>query len=220
MNVEVKICGVCSAADASLIGKLGADYVGVILAPGRSRSRSPAEAAAIYQASGGVRRVGVFVDAGVAEVRRVADLLQLHVVQLHGAEPPELAAACRADGRAVWKAVPVRATSDVERALEAYHGVVDALLLDGAPATAAGGAGVSFDWSGIAPLRARWPASLHLIAAGGLHAGNVIAAVTALRPEVVDVSSGVEAAIGVKSEERLRRFIAAARAGAADVVAR
>jgi phosphoribosylanthranilate isomerase len=217
---SVKICGVCSPSDAALVAELGADYIGVILAPGRARSRTVAEAAAIYEAAGGVRRVGVFVDATADHVRRTAERLRLDVVQLHGAERVDDARACSEVGAALWKAIPVRTAEDVEGAVLLYEGCVHALLLDGAAAGGAGGRGVAFDWQNVARVRARWPASLRLIAAGGLRADNVAAAIAALRPDVVDVSSGVEDAPGVKSERRLRSFISAARTGAAERLAR
>jgi phosphoribosylanthranilate isomerase len=219
MIPAVKICGVCSPVDAALVAELGADYIGVILASGRARSRTAAEAAAIYGAAAGVRRVGVFVDARGDEVLRLAERLRLDVVQLHGAETAEDVVACGDTGRTVWKAVPVRAPADVEHALALYDGSAHALLLDGAAGAVRGGAGVAFRWSEIAPLRARWPASLRLVAAGGLHADNVADAIAALRPDVVDVSSGVEAATGVKSEQRLRSFIAAVRGGVTERLA-
>src|SRR5688572_17600653 len=127
MTAAVKICGVCTAADAALVAELGADYIGVILAPGFQRTRALADAASIYAAAAGVRRVGVFVDAAVTEVRDTAARLALDVVQLHGKETPEQAAACRAAGRAVWKAVAVQTAADVEHALAGYADHVDAL---------------------------------------------------------------------------------------------
>jgi phosphoribosylanthranilate isomerase len=214
MTAAVKICGVCSAADAAFVAELGADYIGVILTPGFARTRALADAASIYTAAAGVRRVGVFVDTAVAEVRDSAARLALDVVQLHGTETPEQAAACRAPGRAVWKAVAVRTAADVKHALAVYADHVDALLLDGA-AAAAGGGGEAFRWREIAPLRAAWPASLRLVIAGGLDADNVSVALTTLQPDVVDVSSGVEAVVGKKSRDRLERFLNAARASMA-----
>ena len=212
--VAVKICGVCSPEDAALVASLEADYLGVILAPGRSRSRTEAEARSIYAAAEGVRRVGVFVDAASAAVRRSVARLALDVVQLHGGETPQDVADIRSTGCTVWKAVRVRSATDVEHALEAYAGVADALLLDGWTPAADGGAGVSFAWSEITPLRAQWPPSLRLVAAGGLRADNVAAAIAALTPDVVDVSSGVEAALCAKSPQKVQDFISAARAAA------
>lgn len=210
MSAGVKICGVCSPADAALVADAGADYLGVILAPGRTRSRTLAEAASIFDAAPGVKRVGVFVDASAAEVQAAAERLRLSVVQLHGAEPPALAASLR-DVCSVWKAVRVRAPDVVEAAFTAYDGAVDALLLDGWVPHAEGGAGARFAWGDVAPLRDRWPASLRLVAAGGLRPGNVRAVIDVLAPDVVDVSSGVESAPGVKSAAAVKEFVAAAR---------
>jgi phosphoribosylanthranilate isomerase len=219
MSAAVKICGVCSPEDAALVAELGADFIGVILAPGRARSRTVEEAALIYAAATGLRRVGVFVDAMADEVLRVAERLQLDVVQLHGAETAEQALVCQHEGHVVWKAVPVRGAADVKVALGVYEGSADALLLDGASAAASGGTGTAFRWTDVGPVLDGWPSSLRLVVAGGLHADNVLAAIGALRPDVVDVSSGVEAAPGVKSEQRLRRFITAARTGAVERLA-
>lgn len=213
---EVKICGVCSAADATLAGAAGAAYVGVILAPGRARSLAPGEAEAVLAATS-ARRVGVFVDAPPDQVLGEAERLRLDVVQLHGAEPPAVAALLAAELPVqVWKAVPVRSAADVRHAGAEYAGAAHALLLDGWSPGMHGGAGVAFDWDDIAPARFDLPAGLRVVVAGGLTPLNVAAAVRALRPDVVDVSSGVEAEVRRKSAERVHEFIGAV-ARAADV---
>jgi phosphoribosylanthranilate isomerase len=206
--VEVKICGVCRAEDARTAGEAGAAWVGVILTPGRTRSQSPEGAAAILDA-GGVRRAGVFVDETVRAVIDTAVELELDAVQLHGDETPEMAAEIREAVRGeVWKAVRVRAPSDVVRSAALYGSSVDALLLDGWAEDAHGGTGTRFDWHAVAGS-AR-PGDMRLIVAGGLNPDNVAQAVRVLRPAVVDVSSGVESAPGRKSPDRIRAFIAAA----------
>ncbi|MGH7482139.1 MAG: phosphoribosylanthranilate isomerase, partial [Longimicrobiales bacterium] len=146
-RVEVKICGICRATDARLAALAGADYVGVILSPSGPRAQDADSAAAIYGAAGDARRVGVFVDASVVEVRWLASRLRLDVAQLHGEEPPEVARALRAGGLEVWKAVRVHAAVDVGVALAMYGGAVDALLLDGFVASRAGGSGTRFAWA-------------------------------------------------------------------------
>jgi phosphoribosylanthranilate isomerase len=211
---QVKICGVCAAGDAAQAAAAGADYIGVILVPGRPRSRTEQQAGEIYGAARGAARVGVFVDPEPAVALGLADRLGLDVVQLHGNEGAELAAALRDAGRAVWKAVRVREAADVRRAVGKWDGVADALLLDGWSASGEGGVGATFSWSDVAPLRARWPPGLRLVVAGGLTPENVAAAVAALRPDVVDVSSGVEATLCVKSPDRVHAFMAAARGAA------
>ncbi|MGH7446585.1 MAG: phosphoribosylanthranilate isomerase [Longimicrobiales bacterium] len=207
--VEVKICGVCRAKDARAAADAGAAWVGVILAPGRRRSRTMAQAAVIFEAVP-VRRVGVFVDAPADVVIAAAGALALDAVQLHGDEPVELVRRIRDAVEAeVWKALRVQGTADFAHGAAAYAHWTDALLLDGWSADAHGGAGARFDWEGIAA--AGVPYGARLIVAGGLTPENVATAVTLLAPSMVDVSSGVEAAPGRKSAARMQAFVAAAR---------
>lgn len=212
--VEVKICGVCRPEDARSAADAGASYIGVILAPGRARSRSRAEAAAILDACA-ARRVGVFVDEAPEAVAEAARELALDVVQLHGVEGIDAIDRIRDSFTGeVWKAVRVRAAADVAHASAAYFARTDALLLDGWSARDHGGAGVRFDWDGIARSDAV-PAGVRIVLAGGLTPENVADAVRLLRPAVVDVSSGVESSPGSKSPDRIRAFVDAAR-GARD----
>lgn len=212
--MRVKICGLCRPGDAALAVRAGADLVGVILAPGFQRTRTEEEAAAILGSAGHALRVGVFVDAP-ADAAAVGDRLRLDVLQLHGAETPEQAAALRDAGAwRVWKAVRVREEEDFLDAVDLYAEVVDGLLLDGWSARAAGGTGTGFDWSDVAPHRVLLPESCELIVAGGLTPDSVARVVDVLRPDVVDVSSGVESASGRKSASKMEAFVAAAHAAA------
>ena len=205
---QVKICGLCRPEDAAAAAAAGASYAGVVLAPGRLRTQTPSEAARILDAAGPLRRVGVFVDARPHEIERVATSLRLDTVQLHGAESVELVAALRAAGPwTVWKAVRVTDRAAAAEGVRRYGGVADGIVLDGG----AGGAGVAFDWTAAAGLRAEMPPDCLLVVAGGLGPHNVGAAVDALSPAVVDVSSGVETSPGVKSYELMAAFVAAAR---------
>jgi phosphoribosylanthranilate isomerase len=200
-----------------MVAAAGADFVGVILSPGFGRTVPLGRAGVILAEAGGCRRVGVFVDAGTEEMLRAADLQRLDVVQLHRAEPPERPAEEARGGVAVWKAVRPRAAGDVRRAVEAWTGRVEGLLLDGYDARAPGGAGARFDWRGAA---GEWPAAAgpRRIVAGGLSRDNVAEAIALLAPDVVDVSSGVERAHGRKDAALvagLLAAVAAAPAGAA-----
>jgi phosphoribosylanthranilate isomerase len=207
--VEVKICGVCRPEDARSAADAGAAWVGVILAPDRTRTRTITEAAAIFAAST-ARRVGVFVDSPLQRVIDAVRDLALDAVQLHGDESIDQIRRIR-DGVAceIWKAIRVKHAADVTRGVSLYRGHVAAILLDGWSPDAHGGAGVSFDWKAVAVPDAR--AGLRLIVAGGLTPGNVAAAVALLHPAVVDVSSGVEDAPGRKSPGKIHAFVAAAR---------
>lgn len=189
----------------------GADCVGVILAPGYGRSQTLEQAGAILAGAGGALRVGVFVDATAQEMKHAARTLGLGAVQLHGDEPASVLEALHGGGFEVWKAVRVREPADVTHAAATFGHVADALLLDGWSAAAHGGTGARFDWDGVAALRPTLPAALRLVVAGGLDPANVAGVVRRLRPDVADVSSGVEEAPCRKSAERVRAFIAAVR---------
>lgn len=233
--VEVKICGVCRPEDARSAADAGAAWVGVILAPDRTRTRTITEAAAIFAAST-ARRVGVFVDPPFQRVIDAVRDLALDAVQLHGDESIDQIRRIR-DGVAceIWKAIRVKHAADLTRGVGLYRGHVAAILLDGWSPDAHGGAGVSFDWKAVAGAGMAGmiagsgelahasepavgtsavpdaPAGLRLIVAGGLTPGNVAAAVALLHPAVVDVSSGVEVAPGRKSPGKIHAFVAAAR---------
>jgi phosphoribosylanthranilate isomerase len=211
--IRVKICGLCRPVDAAAALEAGADYGGVILAPGRSRSQSAGRAAEIYGAAPGLRRAGVFVDAPESEIVETATRLQLDVVQLHGSEAPDLVGRVRAAGPwSVWKAIAVRALDDAEAAVRRYAGSADGLLADGWHAAGSGGTGRRFPWDVVAPVRSMIAPGTDWIVAGGLDADNVADAVRVLRPDVVDVSSGVERIPGEKSTGRIRAFVSASRA--------
>lgn len=206
----VKVCGLTRPEDAVLAAEAGADYGGVILAPNYRRSVTASAACVIFSAFPG-RRVGVFVDAEEDALFAAAAEAGLDVVQLHGTEPPEVAGRVRECGYEVWKAVRVRTADDVRDALRRYAGAVDALLLDGYDPAAAGGTGTRFDWMQIAALRGEVPEGMRLVAAGGLRPDNVAEAVRTLRPDAVDVSSGVESAPGIKDPAAVRAFVRAVR---------
>lgn len=205
---EVKVCGLMRHEDAAVAAQAGARWLGVILAPGYRRSVTADDARVILR-SFQARRVGVFVDADELILRSVAEAAEVDVLQLHGDEPPELAARMRAAGWEVWKAVRARDADDFSAAVARYAGSVDALLVDGYSPDSRGGAGVRFDWEAVAARRGELPDEMRLIAAGGLRPENVADAVRILRPHAVDVSSGVEAAPGRKDPQAVREFVRA-----------
>lgn len=207
---RVKVCGVTRPGDAAMVAAAGAHYVGVILSPGFGRSVTLARAAQILTETGRCAAVGVFVDAGAADVARAADALGLEVVQLHGAEPIAVARELAGSGARIWKAVRPRRPGDVRDALAHWGGLVDGLLVDGYAGAAAGGAGIRFDWAAAAQEWSPGPGPERIVA-GGLRPENVADAIRALAPDVVDVSSGVELAHGRKDPALVGRFLAAAR---------
>lgn len=215
VGLRVKICGCRRPGDAIAAAEAGASYVGVVFAE-RTRRVTPARAAEILApVRSVVRGVGVFVDASRDRVLAARDVAGFEVAQLHGLEPPERCAALRGDGLGVWKAIRPRSAEELARQVDRYREVVDGVLVEGFSRAAAGGTGTGFPHSWMAPVRDRFsPGGPVLVLAGGLTPENVAAAIEAVRPAVVDVSSGVERAPGEKDPARIRRFVDAA-AGAA-----
>jgi len=209
--VEIKFCGMTRAADADYAASLGAAYVGVIFAKSPRRV-DPAAAAAVLA---GVRErastVGVFGDATVETIGTVASDLRLDVVQLHGDPSPDVVDSMRRRfSGAVWAAVRIdgSALPDTAAGLLA---VADAVVLDARVAGQLGGTGHSFDWNAIARTLERRSDDARVVLAGGLSPENVARAVRIISPDVVDVSSGVESAPGIKDHARMRAFRDAVR---------
>jgi phosphoribosylanthranilate isomerase len=205
-NVKVKVCGVARLEDAVLAAELGAWAVGMVFyAPSpRNCPRDQAEliAATLKRR---VELAGVFVNASLAEIGRLADQLGLTLVQLHGDEGPSFCAeVARRTGARVIKAAPIGGAGALQD-LERFH--TDFHLLDGHTPGLRGGGGQSFEWELLAARRSKIPAIL----SGGLTPANVRAAIEIAGPYGVDVASGVEARPGVKDEAKLRAFFSAAR---------
>lgn len=208
-RVEIKFCGLTCADDAALVGAVGGAYAGVIFAGGPRRLDPDRAARVLAAVATGVRRVGVFGDQALAEVVRTVRELRLDVVQLHGDPAVEEIRRVRGEtGAHVWAVVRV-GRDDLAARVAALDGEADAILLDTWAPGRLGGTGVPFDWSLLTP-EAR-PRRARLVAAGGLTPENVAAALGALGPDIVDVSSGVERSPGIKDPERMRAFADAVR---------
>ncbi len=210
-ELGVKICGITTPEDALVAQELGADYLGMILSQGFSRSILPDEAVDIGLVAE-TPLVAVLVDESLDEAQRIAELSGASVIQLHGEENVEYVEELRRRGMwTIWKAVRVRDPEDVTRAVEGLGTSVDGLLLDGWHPDRPGGSGVSFSWKGVRVMRDQIPSALKVIVAGGLTPGNVADAVRILRPDVVDVVSGVELNIRRKDPELIGAFVRNAR---------
>ena len=204
VRTRVKICGITRNADARFAVRVGADALGFVFFAGSSRNIGLAQARELVTAIPAfVASVGLFVDPEPEFVESVLHQVPLDLLQFHGDESP---ADCRRYGRPYIKAVRMRDDVNLGRVAEAYHDA-RGLLLDAFSERAAGGTGETFDW-------ARVPRELDrpIILAGGLHADNVAGAIARVRPYAVDVSSGVEAAKGVKDEAKIGSFMAAVSA--------
>lgn len=210
-----KICGVTTpeAVDAAAAG--GASHVGFVFVPASPRAITPEAARTLAaRAPDRLGRVGLFVDASDDEVLTAVRTAQLTAVQLHGRETPGRAAALRPRlpaGVDLWRALGIATRAEAEQAARDWRGVADRLLLDARPPPGAalpGGNGLRLDWAMLAGFAPPLPWAL----AGGLTPANVAQAIALSGAPMVDVSSGVEDAPGVKSSTRIAAFLAAVRA--------
>jgi len=201
--MHVKICGITRTEDALLAAELGATALGFVLWPGSPRAIDPFRARTIVRHLPPlVSVVGVFVDQPLEYVRRVARLVPLDAIQLHGGESADY---CRDTGGRVIKAIGASRTA-AEGIERLPRNVI--VLLDACDPVQHGGTGRSIDWTVAARVARMRPTIL----AGGLRPENVGEAIRRVRPFGVDVSSGVEVRPGVKDAGRLRDFFAAVAA--------
>jgi len=206
MAVEAKICGLTRPEDAAAAAAGGAAYLGVVFASG-PRVVPPARAAEIVAAAGGVPVLGVFGSQPVDEILDIAAAAGLAGAQLHGDYPGQDAARLRAAGLEVWRVVRIAAPPDLDR-LEGATADADAVLVEPRVAHADGGTGVSLDLAVAREARARLM-NRRMVLAGGLTPDNVASAVALVRPDVVDVSSGVEHLPGIKDPNKIAAFLEA-----------
>jgi phosphoribosylanthranilate isomerase len=209
---RIKFCGLTRPADAVYAADLGATYGGVILAAS-ARQVDPARAREIFAGAEGLRRVGVFRQAPPAEILRDARDAEIDVLQLHGRFGAEEIVYLREgfDGE-LWSVIPMDADAPViSDEAQALIDGVDAVVLDTSVRGTSGGTGVSFDWNLAQPQVHELSQRTTVVLAGGLGAGNVGDAIRILAPAVVDVSSGVEEAPGIKSRAAMRAFADAVR---------
>ncbi len=197
----MKVCGMTRLADALHAVNEGATAIGFVFWPRSPRYIAPARAAEIVAAlPPSVAAVGVFVNEPVDAIRRIAAEARLTAIQLHGDEPPAYAEALS------WPILRSVTLDDADEACAVWP-METTLLVDAADRERRGGTGVTVDWDSAAAIaRTR-----RVVLAGGLTPANVAAAIAAVQPYGVDVSSGVEEAPGLKDLEKVTRFLASAR---------
>ena len=161
----------------------------------------------IVAAAGGVAVMGVFTDQPVDEILQIRDRVGLSGAQLHGTYSPASAARLRAHGLEVWRVVRIAAPSDLDLLGEAIADS-DAVLVEPKVAHVRGGAGLPLSLAVAREARARL-AGHPMVLAGGLTPETVSEALAVVRPEIVDVSSGVEHKPGIKDPNKIARFVEA-----------
>lgn len=199
--LSVKFCGFTRAQDARLAGELGVDAIGLILYKKSPRYISPDGARRVVQAlPPWTARVGVFVNEEPAAIREAVDALGLSAIQLHGDESP----AFIEDLALHIPVIKALSASDGwQQRVQTYS--AHPILLDRAVPGNPGGTGQTWDWSEMEEESRPG----YFILAGGLHADNVKDAVDTLRPDAVDVSSGIERSPGIKDSDRMKAFMKA-----------
>ena len=201
-RTRIKICGLTREADVDAAVAAGADAVGFVF-------YAPSPRAVTFERAGELARrlppfvtpVGLFVNASEAEIAAACVAVPTLTLQFHGDETPEQ---CMRAARPYLRAARMTPGLDLLDFASRYSDA-QAVLLD-AHVDGYGGGGKVFDWSLVHPA-----VPLPVVLSGGLHAGNVIHGIHALRPWAVDVSSGVESAKGIKDADSIRRFCDAVR---------
>jgi phosphoribosylanthranilate isomerase len=229
----VKICGITTIEDAHIALRAGADAIGLIFADSPRRVTVETARRIVKTLPPSLEKIGVFVNAPLAEVITVCRAAALTGAQLHGAPAPDDALqpdtaaqhiasglhAAMASSPGAFRVVRVVPYSGhPEQFLAALQHLQppanasqsasgDAVLVDTAIAGKHGGTGLPFDWNAARQILRQQASPLRLIAAGGLRPENVRQAIAALRPWGVDVSSGVEQSPGKKDPERVASFV-------------
>ncbi len=210
LQTRIKICGITRTEDALLSEQLGADALGFVFCKASKRFIEPESAKLISdQIAPFISRIGLFLDASVAEIEQALKVFPEMVPQFHGRETP---AECERYGLPYIKAIGLGGGMPPESELDAYKNAL-AFLFDSNEPGQLGGTGHAFDWQKLGGNVGK-----PVILAGGLNPQNVEAAIAQVHPYAVDVSSGVESSKGIKDHQALRQFIGAVR-GVAGIMA-
>ena len=196
---KIKICGITREEDALFCAEQGADFLGFIFVPSTPRYVEPEKAAAVAarvrEQEKHPKIVGVFRDASNDYIRELHSLIGFDLVQLHGNET---------DRDILDLAIPAVKTLRVGDDLPDTHGVPNAawLLFDTYDERRAGGTGRRFDWS----MLAKYERSKPFFLSGGINGDNVAAAISLVRPDAIDLASGVESEPGIKDHDKVARL--------------
>jgi len=219
-RTRIKICGVCDRSTALAAAEAGADAIGLVFVERSPRQVSVEQAKRIVQVlADSVEPIALFVDADINYIRQVASTLTIRTIQLHGHETPDFAA--RLTPLHTIKSMPFSVTNffATVSSWQAKCDNLAGILLDTETVDTndsqllPGGTGQSFNWADLAALLAdrALPLGVPMILAGGLTPENVGHAIEAVRPDFVDVSSGVESVRGIKDTAKIAAFCQAVR---------
>lgn len=204
----VKICGLSTpeAVDAAVAAR--ATHIGLVHYPPSPRHVTLEQGAALRaRVPRGIKVVLLLVNEQPQPTAQAIQAVRPDVVQFHGSETPEWLALLKQNTQLeIWKAIGVRETANLERA-QRYKDAAHRVLYDAPAQKLPGGTGLAVDWSLVAGFRHTMPWGL----AGGLNPANVAEAIRVTGAELVDASSGLESAPGVKDVDKIAAFCQAAR---------
>lgn len=202
-SVRVKICGLTSVEDALFACESGADAIGLVFYAKSARAVSIEQAAEIARSLPPfVQAVALFVNECAEKINAVLNTVEIDILQFHGDED---CAFCESFSHPYIKALRMKPGLDIQAAMAAYPSA-KGFLLDTYTAGIPGGTGETFNWQEFPEASAK-----PLILAGGLNQENVQEAMRVCQPYAVDVSGGVEALPGIKSQEKVQAFISNAK---------
>lgn len=208
----VKICGTTSTHDALLAHNAGADFLGVIFHPPSPRNVDLQTARAIAAQAGSTPIVAVTVNLSLSQLLQINEALAPRALQLHGDEAPSLVEELANRGITVWTAIGgegARERGSTLLAAGAQALLIDTRSVSKSGETIYGGTGLRSDWN-LAREFSQSGARVGLL--GGLSPDNVMEAIQFVRPWLVDCVSGVESKPGIKDADKVRSFIATAKA--------
>ena len=202
-QTQIKICGISNSESIDAAVQARADYIGLVHYEPSPRHVSLKQASDLRQYAGDrLKVVLLLVDSDVRATGEAIDAVGPDIVQFHGTETPGWLRLVREHFKIeIWKAIGLRERATLERSAK-YQGVADRLLFDAPSQTLPGGTGTRFNWSLLSGHKHQIDWGL----AGGLDANNVESALKATAAPLVDVSSGVESASGVKDLDRIKAF--------------
>ncbi len=194
--VKVKICGLKREEDILYVNELKPDYVGFVFAQSKRQVDKYRAKELIKDLDKNIKKVGVFLNAPAKEVKEISEYCNLDIIQLHGDEDPIY---CKSFSKEVWKGFRIK---DKDSLKELVNYNTYGFLLDTFKKGAYGGTGEIFNWDIVSDISK----DKFVILAGGLNPENIQQAIKAVKPTVVDVSSGVEIT-GLKDYKKIRKFI-------------
>ncbi len=208
MSIGIKLCGLRTREEIEAAAAAGATHIGLNLYQPSPRSVTVQQAAELRRATPStLKTVLLLVSMEAKEAAAAIAAVEPDIVQFHGAETAEGCAFFRQNTPCeIWKAVGVKDAASLEKS-QRFVGAVDMILYDAPAGKLPGGNGLALDWSLLANFRHKAPWGL----AGGLNAANVGEAIRQTKAPLVDTSSGVESAPGVKDPDKMRAFCEAAR---------